>query len=78
MSTQKVVREKDSCSLHRYVLQKMSSVSAAERRQAVMNRNGGGLKKKKAPIPCISRSLYEVPVSSNCNKLFNLIRKLLF
>lgn len=54
-----------SISLHKFVLQKMSSQMAAERRQAMANRGSSGLvRKPAAPVPCISRTLYETPVSS--------------
>jgi hypothetical protein len=55
-------REKESTSLHKYVLRKMNSQSATERRQALMNKYSGGLRKKTVPIPCISKTLYEKPV----------------
>lgn len=53
-------REKETISLHKYVLQK-SSQMAAERRLA--SRNGGEMRKKPVPVPCVSRRLFEEPVS---------------
>jgi hypothetical protein len=57
-------KESTEVSLHKFVLQKMSSQMAAERRQVMINRVGAGLlKKPAAQVPCISKTLYETPVS---------------
>lgn len=58
-------KEKETMSLHKFVLQKMSSQVAAERQKAIKSRNGGGLRKKPTPVACISMHLYESPVSLN-------------
>lgn len=55
-------KESTTVSLHKFVLQKMSSQMAAERRQAAIARIG--LPRKPAnSVPCISKKLYETPVS---------------
>lgn len=51
-------KDKEDVSLHKFVLQKMSSQVA---RQKLGN---GNTRKKPAPQRCISRSLYETPVSA--------------
>lgn len=57
-------KDKENVSLHKFVLQKMNSQVA---RQKLGN---GNTRKKPAPQRCISRSLYETPVST---PLINLI-----
>lgn len=62
-------REKESITLHKYVLQKMSSKIAIERREAIARRNanengnGSGQGNVSEPIPCVSKHLYDTPVS---------------
>lgn len=62
-STLEYFREKESPSLHKFVLQKMSSQLATERRQAAIWRRNEAANKKPVPIPCISKQLYDEPVS---------------
>lgn len=70
-------KEKETMSLHKFVLQKMSSQVAAERQKATLTRNGGSSRRKPTHVACISKNLFDTPVSSTDYHISELLSNFL-
>lgn len=73
MKSLRFLKEKETMSLHKFVLQKMSSQVATERQKATLARNGSSSRRRPTPVACISKNLFDTPVSSTDYQISKLL-----